>query len=847
MASIFNCETDQTRVSSPWLVSLGSSPLRSRSETPITTPLTDTANEGCPNGVQADLLSDYRINKLEAEPQMGPTEYKLHLLLRPRRQFRSMSTYQSTSKYAKLKDGSFTPPLASSSQSRNDRLQHLTTQLLWRMQQSSPQHTGTSLDTVVPQLSSDGTDLDTIAVPAKLPPGLEESRGALYEIGVSDDGTLVGLTNDEMDESIKTLRVMAASLGCKVEILRMIIVGEGEWDDLTQPNLVVRGSLWVAEAFVTPGLKNNMATFLSWGTDPDANEPSSTDQLRVTLTGPTASGKSTLLGTLTTGTLDNGRGMSRQSLLKHRHEVESGMTSSVAQELIGYKNGTIINYQSHYNDMPWGEIHELSSEGRLVFVSDSAGHPRYRRTTLRGIIGWAPHWMVLCVAANDGESSSVFSSAGSQGEPDLALAHLVLCLELRSPLAVVITKLDKASKGSLQHTLGKLLTAIKTAGRVPKIIQPDQVCHATLTHIPDSDNAKVKSVVDSITASSDFTRVIPILLTSAVKGQGIGMTHSLLKNLPIPAPPKANELSPEQPASIFHIDDVFNVPVLRNARPDSMCDQDTETGIVVSGYLRFGVLKVGDEIVIGPFPSEDDPKKTQSPRDQPSGGGMGLSVSHRASSELAKLALKNTVLASQVGIKWHTARVASIRNLRLPVSKLQADQVGTIGLIVLPSPGSQVGADGHQEAKSRGLSIRRGMVMAVLSQHMINSGMSLQAASSITIQVMYRNAERLQVGALVNLYAACVRSAARIRSMSKVRVCIDHDVTTGNGGDEEGLFGMDTENGKDTSQDMAEVVIDLISSREWIEMDSQVMLLEGGSKDKTGLEGITGRVVRVSE
>lgn len=62
------------------------------------------------------------------------------------------------------------------------------------------------------------------------------------------------------------------------------------------------------------------------------------EQLRITLTGPTTSGKSSLLGTLSTATLDNGRGKSRLSLLKHRHEIATGVTSSVAQELFGYKN-----------------------------------------------------------------------------------------------------------------------------------------------------------------------------------------------------------------------------------------------------------------------------------------------------------------------------------------------------------------------------------------------------------------------------------------------------------------------------------------------------------------------------
>lgn len=75
---------------------------------------------------------------------------------------------------------------------------------------------------VLPKLPEAAAALQSPLKPGKLVPGLEESRGALYEIGVSDDGTLVGLTKDEMDESLTNLRAMAASLGCTVEVANIL-------------------------------------------------------------------------------------------------------------------------------------------------------------------------------------------------------------------------------------------------------------------------------------------------------------------------------------------------------------------------------------------------------------------------------------------------------------------------------------------------------------------------------------------------------------------------------------------------------------------------------------------------
>jgi GTPase len=368
---------------------------------------------------------DYtHITRLEAEPQEGPTEYKLHLLLRRRRSYTRASTGHCVSGSLRRSDlpmpvtvnrsvsesefRAITPPSLASTQSRQHRLEQLTTQLLWRLQQSCSYHIASTTAAVLPHLPNDAL-LSTPDMTQRLLPGLEDSKGALYEIGVADDGTIVGLAEDEMDESLNNLRAMAASLGCGVEVLRRVLVGECEWIDyttLSQP-IERRSKLLVAEALVRPlqhlveGIKGSQVE-----QDDENILRSSTneskpklEQLRVSITGSTMSGKSSLVGTLSTATLDNGRGSSRLSLLKHRHEIASGMTSSVTQELLGYRDVVqyndavatqVVNYGSR-DITSWIDIHtsvEAAENGRLVLLSDSAGHPRFRRTTVRGIVGW---------------------------------------------------------------------------------------------------------------------------------------------------------------------------------------------------------------------------------------------------------------------------------------------------------------------------------------------------------------------------------------------------------------------------------------------------------------------------
>lgn len=57
--------------------------------------------------------------------------------------------------------------------------------------------------------------------------------------------------------------------------------------------------------------------------------------------GSVDSGKSTLVAVLTHGAggrplLDNGHGSARMAVFRHKHEVESGRTSSISQQTLGY-------------------------------------------------------------------------------------------------------------------------------------------------------------------------------------------------------------------------------------------------------------------------------------------------------------------------------------------------------------------------------------------------------------------------------------------------------------------------------------------------------------------------------
>ncbi|KAJ5669684.1 hypothetical protein N7462_010754 [Penicillium macrosclerotiorum] len=943
MASIFTYDPDPPRVSSPWSTS-GSS-------TPQITPSgkSGLVNRMHPNSAldradraDPDFLSDYGITKLEPEPQEGPTEYKVHLLLRPRRPYLSMSTghvvagsYHSragmtSASYSPTnpQDATPKPMQAKSLQSRQQRLQGLTTQLLWRLQQSSPFHSSTTASLVVPVLPDTAPQLGVPPKPVRLLPGLEESQGALYEIGVSDDGTFVGLTQDELDESVTNLQAMAASLGCKVEILRRVIVGKCEWtENFTVPaqpdqSKCQSESLWVAEALVSPDLDyynlSPSRTKQSVGDDsqedigngPESEEDSSqTEQIRISITGPSTAGKSSLLGALTSSSLDNGRGKSRLSLLKHRHEISSGITSSVAQELIGYTADlppTVVNYASG-NVAAWDDIHATSRGGRLAFVSDLPGSVRYLKSTLRGLISWAPHYVLLCIPANCGdEMSEAEVGAEHPAEIDLCLAYLDLCLKLEVPVLITITKLDVASRGGLRENLAKVLSALKAAGRTPAMLPATGDKSLDLQQISASDGTEVQTVITA--AQGKLSHAVPIILSSAVDGTGIGKLHGFLRYLPIPPRlpqmdlkiPKSINQSDHIPANVFNVDEVFAIPPSKVYSMSDDKESRERRGMVLCGLVRHGNIAIGDELAIGPIlvDTSTDSGNDPAPLSLLSrSSGPGPSHEFPASFLQGILSGKD---ATSTQAKWQRVRVVSVRNLRLPVRRLKRDQVGTIGIQLIVSP--------DKSRLPRFNRVRKGMVLTDLHTSLepttsLSSTLSLPFHNGFTAtfsasEFSAPNSPPLLLGSNAIAYIANIRTTVRVVCMTLADTddepaspspspsptepeffSFDGDVQ-GSPECERSFNGLNTslrpglsatDSTAESLKEDVKITFALATSVEWVELGSQVLVMPGisitgssgvavapasgnadvsadpafGPVSMSGLEGFVGRVCEV--
>jgi GTPase len=341
---------------------------------------------------------------------------------------------------------------------------------------------------------------------------------AIYEVGVEDDGTPSGLTPEEMEASLETLRNVGKRLGADVTVIRT----RDGIDGPTRKVCEVLVRRFASEEFF---------------------------EIRVAVVGNVDSGKSTLLGVLTRGQLDNGRGLARMNVFVHKHEIETGRTSSISHEVLGFDSKGNVVTNNAVRPLTQSEICEASS--KLVTFIDLAGHEKYLKTTVFGLTGHAPDFAMLMVG-------------GNMGVVGMTKEHLGIALALRVPVFVVVTKIDMAPPNILKETITQLEKVLKSPG-----------CRKLPIH--------VRNIDDVVVCAKNFVseRICPIFMVSNVTGENLDLLRAFLNLLPGRTDWEELRRKPSE----FHIDATWTV---------------SGVGTVVSGTVMSGSISINQTYLLGP-------------------------------------------------------------------------------------------------------------------------------------------------------------------------------------------------------------------------------------------------------
>lgn len=327
-------------------------------------------------------------------------------------------------------------------------------------------------------------------------------------------------------------------------------------------------------------------------------------ELRIAMCGNVDSGKSTLTSVLTRGCRDDGRGLARAFVFNHKHEADTGRTSSKSENHIGFDaTGAVVNYDSK-NVFRAEEIAALVAEAasrnseattmgtpansaemltppshtgsgfstaaaaphrnatftaaelaarsaKMVTLIDLAGHEKYLKTTVLGMTRTMPDYACIAISANNSVQR-------------MTKEHLGLCLALKLPFFIVVTRIDATPSNVRQDTTQTILKLLKlpTVKKLPyPIRKPDDV------------------IVAAKNLQAD--RITPIFEVSNVTGEGIPELLQFINLLPVR---KDWSSMVEKPREMV-IDSTFFV---------------TGVGTVVGGIVTQGRFRTGDSVWLGP-------------------------------------------------------------------------------------------------------------------------------------------------------------------------------------------------------------------------------------------------------
>ncbi len=334
---------------------------------------------------------------------------------------------------------------------------------------------------------------------------------AIYFIGVDDDGNLIGLDEENFEESLFVLKNIAEETGSSILKVEKYSADNGQ----------------VAKVLIG---KRNL---------------DKKDHMLVGVAGHVDHGKSTLVGTLTTGNLDNGSGRTRIFLDLQKHEIERGLSADLSFAIYGFCKDQPLRVKNPLNKKEKAKLVEECD--KVISFVDTVGHEPWLRTTIRGIVGQKLNYGLVTVAANEGPTR-------------ITKEHLGIIMAMELPVIIAITKIDMVSEEKSREVKNKVFELLKLVGRIPYMVKTREDAQFVAENMNE--------------------HLVPVINVSSLTGNGLNLFDDLFLNLPI-----IDDAENREKPFMMYIDKVYSV---------------IGVGTVVSGTIRQGKVNKGDRLLLGP-------------------------------------------------------------------------------------------------------------------------------------------------------------------------------------------------------------------------------------------------------
>ena len=398
---------------------------------------------------------------------------------------------------------------------------------------------------------------------------------ANYIIGISDDGSFSDLPEQILINSVNILKGGVKKANAKI---------------VSEKTYVFTGNKMIIHVVIRKDHKERCI-----------------NETNIMILGPSGIGKSSLMGRLTHGQRDDGKGFTRKLVLRHAHEKTSGTTSCLKYDTIGFAGKNIMNYSI---GIEFNMENIYSSSDRLVNLIDLPGDfISFSKTIMFSVSCIRPDSIIICIPSYD-PITHINAIDFVKNNSDIYKFIISTCIVYDIEPIIVITKQELMDihklteiKPDLNKQIGELfniwgcdlMTENSTNDTNTSELIEDHTNTNPIEQINDihsvAESTKTIQTIETIETVESIAsenKIINFCKTKFIEVSTItdyGYDELIDRLNDLSEINKSNIIKQEKmiKEKMFIVNDVFTIP---------------DTGTIFHGILKYGVININEVVDI---------------------------------------------------------------------------------------------------------------------------------------------------------------------------------------------------------------------------------------------------------